>query len=297
MIKYDIEEFNKRLYDSGQNIRAISITTREIIFSNGYILNDKKEILKCKRRSKSEIALKLFDKLYDPDENVRKNAEATFSSQRAAIGGYKCQEVHGKKIVENLKKQPPWNRGMKGNYPYSPPPLSDETKKRIGDLNRGKNNGMYGKKYSQEQRDFLSKLMKEKILSGEFTPNTNNRNTHWESFYDNKKYRSSWEALYAAYDNNAEYEELRIPYLDKSGNERIYIVDFVNHNTKEAIEVKPKRLFEKSEEKINCLRDWCYTNGYKMILADEKFLKALDKTNINVELFDENTLKKLKGLL
>jgi hypothetical protein len=73
--------------------------------------------------------------------------------------------------------------------------------------------------------------MKQKILSGEFTPNSNNRNTHWESTFNNNTYRSSWEALYQYFNQDAEYEKLRIEY-NINNTAKIYIVDFVDHVNK-----------------------------------------------------------------
>lgn len=293
MIRYDIEKFNQRLKDNSQTIQALSISVKEIIFSNGFILNKKNEIVNCKRRSNSHIALIFFDKLYNIDPNIRKQAEIDYKSERSRSGGYATQKLHGDNIVENLKKQPVWNKGMKGNYPYSHP-CSDEAKKKISLANSGERNGMYGKKMSYEEKEKLSKIMKEKILSGEFTPNSNNRNTYWDAYYNNKKYRSSWEALYASFDNYAEYETLRISYIDVDNNERIYIVDFVNHINRQVIEVKPSNLVKKSEKKINALKNWCYNNNYNLIIADENFLMNLDKSQICVELFDENTFKKIE---
>ncbi len=88
---------------------------------------------------------------------------------------------HGK-IKSNLNTGTPWNKDMKGNYPYSYP-HSAETKEKISVANTGTKNGMYGTMMTAEQKEYRSNLMKEKILSGEFTPNSNNRNTHWDSYY------------------------------------------------------------------------------------------------------------------
>lgn len=293
MIRYDIEGFNQRLLNNFQKIQAVSISTTKIVFSNGFVLDQKNDILNCKRRSKSDIALIFFDKLYNINSDIRKQAEVDYKSARSVNGGYAAQRIHGESIIENLKNQPTWNKGMKGNYPYSYP-CSDEAKKKISEANSGKGNGMYGKKMSDEDKERLSKIMKEKILSGQFTPKTNNRNTHWNSSYNNKNYRSSWEALYASFDSEAEYETLRIPYNDNDGKEKIYIVDFINHTTRKVIEIKPRKLIKKAENKITALEKWCHCNNYDMILADEYFLTNIDKSNINIDLFDTLTLKKIE---
>jgi hypothetical protein len=141
-----------------------------------------------------------------------------------------------------------------------------------------------------------SKLMRNRILNGEFTPNSNNRNTHWDSQYKDKKYRSSWEALYQYLDPDAKYETLRIPYIFEN-KECIYIVDFVNHNTKTAIEVKPRELTKdkKTQFKILALKEWCKNNNYTFVLADEEFLLS-HTSHIDYALFDKNTANKIRTL-
>lgn len=61
----------------------------------------------------------------------------------------------------------------------------------------------------------------------------------FESSFDNKRYRSSWEALYQYHNQYAEYETLRIQYLLDNKN-RVYIVDFIDHINKLVIELNLK---------------------------------------------------------
>lgn len=90
---------------------------------------------------------------------------------------------------------------------------------------------MFGVKLSDADRLKKSVIMKQLILNGKFTPNSNNRNTHWKSTYKGQAFRSSWEALYACLNETAEYETLRISYtLDD--REFVYIVDFIDHDKK-----------------------------------------------------------------
>jgi hypothetical protein len=156
---------------------------------------------------------------------------------------------------------------------------------------------MYGKVYSKEHREQQSVLMKKKILNGEFTPNTNNRNTHWEASCNGKKYRSSWEALYHYFNPDAVYEELRIKY-SYNDDYHIYIVDFVDHNNKTVAEVKPSRLFndDKTQCKITSLMDWCDEHGYVYIQADEEFLTRYKFEEIDIDLFDDDTIERIKVL-
>jgi hypothetical protein len=153
--------------------------------------------------------------------------------------------------------------------------------------------GLLARKKSAE---INSKIMREKILSGNFTPNSNNRNTHWESFYKNKKYRSSWEALYQYFDSDAEYESLRIPYIF-NGKSYIYIVDFINHKTKTVIEVKPQELIndKKTQKKIAAVKEWCNLNNYNFLLANKDYLTS-NALPINLNDFDIKTQQKIKKL-
>lgn len=141
-----------------------------------------------------------------------------------------------------------------------------------------------------------SNIMKEKILSGKFTPNSNNRNTHWNSFFNNKPYRSSWEALYQYFNPADEHESLRITYR-YNNTEYVYIVDFINYDTKIATEVKPKELCntEKFIAKFNALSNWGLINGFTIRIADLDFLKSQGIPD-NLELFDQSTQRKIRKL-
>src|SRR6056300_218223 len=192
--QFNIEGFNQILKEYNQQLRAETISSREIILSNGLVLNSERDVSLCKKRVMigNKTWKENFDRLYSINNKERNAVEKECRSITSKKGGISCQKKHKEKIKSNLNTGTPWNKGMKGDYPYSHP-LSEDAKKRIGDANRGEKNGMYGKKHSLEERQNKSQKMKELILSGKFTPNSNNRNTHWDSFYQDKKYRSSWE--------------------------------------------------------------------------------------------------------
>lgn len=293
----DIGKFNKILEQKGQKLRAEKITGKEIILSNGLKLDTKRDVRLCKRRIMTGNAVwsENFDRLYSLLEEEQVQAEKECRSATSKQGGINCQNKHGEKIKKNLNTGVPWNKDLKGNYPYSYK-LSEETKEKISKANSGKNNGMYGTSMSQEQREYKSELMKRKILSGEFTPNSNNRNTHWDSFYNGKKYRSSWEALYQYFDPEAEYETLRIPYC-YNNNKHIYILDFVNHQTKVVVEVKPKELLQdsKTQVKIRTASQWCASNGYEFIIIDKEYLLSKGQPD-ELNNFDLKTQKKIRKL-
>lgn len=294
---FDIKKFNKILKEYNQQLQAEQITRQEIILSNGLVLNSEKEVRLCKRRimSGNKVWKENFDRLYSIDKSQRISSEKECRSLISAKGGLNCQKKHKEKIKLNLNTGTPWNKGTKGNYPYSYP-CSENSKKIIGDANRGEKNGMFGKKYSIEEKQKKSQTMKKLILLGKFTPNSNNRNTHWNSFYRDKKYRSSWEALYQYFDKEAEYETLRIPYMFNN-KDFIYIIDFINHKTKTVVEVKPREFIndKKTQAKISAAKKWCKNNGYNFIIADKEYFtsKSIPK---NLTEFDNITQNKIRNL-
>lgn len=149
----------------------------------------------------------------------------------------------------------------------------------------------------QKSSEINREIMNKRILEGSFTPNTNNRNTHWESEWNQRKYRSSWEAAFHQLNPECEYEALRIKY-NYQGKDRIYIVDFVDHKNKIVAEVKPAELFEdlKTKAKIASLSEWARQNQYCLILADQEYFRQKTEL-INLEEFDINTQRKLRNLL
>lgn len=127
---------------------------------------------------------------------------------------------------------------------------------------------------SPEHRLKMSNTMKEKIASGEFTPCVTNTWTHNRIEVDGVKYRSSWDAAFGVLNTNYEYEKLRIPYVF-DGETRTYIVDYVNHIDKIAIEIKPSGMSDTSTvcAKRDALVYFCDKNGYNYIEVDEHWFK------------------------
>jgi len=298
---FDIKKFNEIIKKYNQNTQAISISIEEIIFNNGFYLTDVYEIKKCKNRVMGEkkFILKYFDFIYNFDEEKSLFYQQLARKESCRIGGKNAQKKHGEKIKKNMNNGIPWNKGMAKTktYPYHYS-CKESTKKLISEKNSGKKNGMFGVKMSDADKNYRSFLMKKRILEGKFTPNTNNRNTNWDSFYNNRKYRSSWEALYHHFFPEDEYETLRIKYFDTNKNkERITILDFVNHETKKVIEIKPKELSNTviMKDKIKGIKDWCDKNKYKFILVDQYYLTSI-KIPINFDKFDKNTENKIKKL-
>jgi hypothetical protein len=297
MKKFDLDKFNQILKKYNQKTFVLTVSVQKIELSNGVQLIDIEKIRNCKRRiiGKNNIWAKHFDELYHSDDNIRNVAEKYCRAQSSKLGGINCQKLHHDKIKNNLNRGGPWNKGMKGNYPYSHI-CSEETKKKISDKNSGVNNGMFGRTMTENQKSLKSHIMKEKILKGEFTPNSNNRNTHWDSFYKNKKFRSSWEAIYQYHDPDSLYENLRIEYCYKEKT-YIYIVDFINYKTKTVIEVKPIEMCqdEKTKNKLENLKKWCEKFNYNFILADKEYLLSLGKPK-ELTQFDLETKRKIEKL-
>lgn len=294
-----IDEFNSKL--SNTNIKIEKIESGIIVFSNGVVLEEEADIRKFKRRLKAStpVFLGLIDYLYHPNNVTRETAEKEFRTQNARKGGVSVQQKYGNQIKKNLNTGVPWNKDTKGNYPYpawskGQTKITNSSLKKLSEDRLGNGNPMYGKEVTQENRNKKSRKMKEMILSGDFTPNSNNRNTHWESSLDGIKYRSSWEALYKYLNPAAKYEKLRIPY-----EYGIYIVDFIDDDCKIAVEVKPKeqQTGKKFEAKITALKEWCDDNEYHYVLFDQEDVKrAITENDIDYTRFDNNTARKLKGI-
>jgi very-short-patch-repair endonuclease len=128
----------------------------------------------------------------------------------------------------------------------------------------------------------LSRQVKERIKSGNWTPEVTNSWCH--SRYkikfkrSNKEItqnvRSSWEAFYQLMNPDYLYEKLRIPY-ELNGEWHNYIVDFINNDKKIVVEVKPKseELNQKNIIKRNALIKWCNDNQYGYKIINEDFFK------------------------
>lgn len=136
------------------------------------------------------------------------------------------------------------------------------------------------KPWTSERKDKQSKLLKEKILRGKFTPKQNNRRTWKRIEFDNIKFRQSWELKFYKYQksigNKVLYEKLRIPYVF-NGENHIYITDFIDYENKIVYEIKPQQVVdEKTIQKENALIRWCNDNGYTYIFANEDYFNERD---------------------
>lgn len=288
-----IRRLNAKLQEHGQSLRVVKYSGESITLSTGNILIGLSKDRFCKRvkNPKTTIWVSNMDALISG-----KISEKEIKSDLSGIGGRRVQELYGPLIRKNLNTGTPWNKGTKGQKIGTLGPRSAEVKLAIGKKNAGSGNGMWGVKMSDSEKKKKSDQMKQKILNREFTPKSNNRNTHWDSMFDGRKYRSSWEALYQYINPAAEYETLRIEYTVNNIT-RIYIVDFIDHGSKVAIEVKPKELCkgENFTAKFSALATWAACNGYTVQLADRDYLKS-QMVQIEYSRFDSKTAKKIKEL-
>jgi hypothetical protein len=290
--KRKMDLINNRLVAYGQSTRIINLSTNSVVINTGQIFNNNDAGRLIKRIMNTKVIdwVKNIDRILSGEISEKEIKAISF-----AIGGHAVQRKHGEKIKHQLNTGVPWNKGLKGNYPHHIP-CKETTKTKISEKNSGSRNGMYGKTLSVEHKEKKSRRMKQLILSGAFTPNSNNRNTYWEASLDGYKFRSSWEALYQYINEFAEYETLRIEY-ELNGIKKIYIVDFVDHQNKQVIEVKPKELCHGPiyEAKIIALRNWAALHNYTVVVATKDFFKEHSE-KIDFTRFDPDTQLKIKKL-
>jgi hypothetical protein len=313
MNKRTIEKLNKInsiLEQYNQITRVVELSPRKLVLNNGTVVSDSNEIQRFVKRvcnTKHDLWVKNIDNLI-----IGKILPIDIRRQLGVVGGKNCQLTHGEKIKKNLNhngKDSHWNRGKKlDNYitksgnKYKPwnKGKTKEDNESLANLSKqrtGQGNPMYGKLHTEENKKKQSELIKNRILTGEFTPNSNNRNTHWDSFYKNKKYRSSWEAFYQYLNPCAEYEKLRIPY-NYDNESKVYIVDFVDHKNKKVAEVKPKELTNDTKFiiKFQALQEWASKNDYICELVTQFWLIDNRPSFIDYKDFDVRTQEKIKKL-
>jgi len=173
---------------------------------------------------------------------------------------------------------------------------NNKTLKNISKQRCGKGNPMFGVKLSEKYKNQKSKMMKEKILNGDFTPNIHNSKTHWQVEYNGKKYRSSWEAVFHFLNPDCEYEKIRISYFYK-GENKIYILDFVDNLNKKLFEIKPKEQLTngKVKAKEKSAIEWCKKNGFVFQnISQNYFIENIDKIRKSIlDIEIKNKMEKL----
>ena len=290
------ESFNNYFIEQNIDLKIIDENEKNFIFSSGIEENK----VKLYRRYKNERYFKYFYDLYGISYERKIELERRLKSEVASLGGKAVQKKYGEKIKENLNTGIPWNKDKKGlqvGWCAGKNKHNDERMKSFSESRMGSGNPMYGRKLSEKTKKILSKKMKENILNGKFTPNIQNSLTHWQSTYEGKKFRSSWEALFYKFNKDYEYEKQRIKY-SFNNKEKIYIVDFVNYTKKHLVEIKPSTHKDsvKQKAKEKALQKFCKDNRYSYSILDESWFKQ----NYNLDDitdFDKNTYEKLAKVL
>jgi hypothetical protein len=241
----------------------------------------------------------------------------TVSFTHIKTHGFKNMEVFLKHVEDNGLKYELQSESM----------MAKRSKTLIGikrpnhsKLMSGKNNPMYGRKRTDEEKELISKNRKGKgigvsglyIRTDEIKEKTsegvtkaylngrlNSKKRGISGYYKIKTgamvfYRSSWEKLVMQYlDSHPlvthwSYENLHIPYVDENGKNRAYIPDFcvtISDCMNEIWEVKPdKDKDERYECKIDALKKFIKENGYSgyNIVSDDqlKIIKNIDYDKI-----------------
>ena len=299
-MKLNVDSLNNKLKEYKQQsvITYYSAEPKKLIV-NDIEYHGNAALRVIRRIGGDKLWVQNFDRIYlsfEPD------VEKHIKSAICAKGGKSCQSIHRDKTKKNLNTGVPWNAGMKGVYPHTEFWQEGKTKdtddrlRLLSESRKGIGNPMYGTTPTEESNKIKSSIMKKKILDGTFTPNSNNRNTHWDSYFNGIKFRSSWEAIYYSLNGSDLYESLRIPYLFDN-IPHVYIVDFVNHITKSATEIKPKGLLNRIKEKakLDALAAWCDSNQYTMNIITEEDIQIMSSL-VDITKFDNNTQRKIKGL-
>jgi hypothetical protein len=172
--------------------------------------------------------------------------------------------------------------------------------KNMSNARKGKNNPYFNQseETKKQTKEKLSRILKNKIKNGEFTPQITNSWCHSRIEIHEIPFRSCWEAAFYILNPNLEYEKIRIPYIDENGNEKIYITDFLNHIDKKIYEIKPKSVKNtlKNILKEKAAIEWCNNNGYEYIcISDEFFVENAHKINYN--LYESKLKKSMKQFL
>lgn len=101
--------------------------------------------------------------------------------------------------------------------------------------------------------------------------------------------RSTWEAFFWIIYPDYLYEDHRIEY-DLNGKSHNYIVDFVDHDRKDLVEIKPAYMLSNSlvQHKIKVGETWAAKNGYTFRVITEHdillFKKALKRMKLSSRL-------------
>ncbi len=262
----------------------------------------------CHLRKKHNLSVKDYYIKYNmKDENemfcnnINCNNETKFIGYQTGFRKYCCRScqsksIFTKEIIEKANKtKAKWFASEEGQRF-----LKSLSENRKGDKNP---------RYKRSKEDWLlsykkqSNKMKENIAEGKFTPCVTNSwaNSRCKIEIDGfeKKYRSTWEAVFQILNPTCKYEKLRIKYISPKDNEwHNYIVDFIDEVNKKVYEVKPNST---KNTEINIIKEkyllkWCYENNYTYNqINDDWFFENAKKLDYNK--YDNKINKGMKQFL
>jgi hypothetical protein len=229
------EYYNNILKEYGNTTEILSIDRFNIFCNNFNIVKTRTGLNKEReaffRRLNSKYFLPFIDKLYSSSTTKQEKTELIKKIK------FTAKSESGKlsdktKFLNYIKGKIPWNKGKKfpkeSHWAYG---KTKETDNRILNAsNRMKGDNNPARKYhdsmfTAEFRENHSKILKTKILNGEFTPKTSNMLNRYKSECLGKLFRSSWEAVFFYKNQNIIFESIRIKYFDSVKNkERIFIL-------------------------------------------------------------------------
>jgi len=305
---------NNKLKQIKSSILVIKYSDNIVLLSNGVSLERKpknnevdflKRVLMAETKHGNMTQRQIFfDEIFSGDLKIRnaalekaKKLEKTSAAKQLINLGYKPSDNLKRYYAKNPGKRAefstgktPWNKGK-----------NKKTDKRILEISKrmkGANNPSIRFPMSEERRKNHSKLMKTMIMEGKFTPNTNNRFTHYDVVWEGKRYRSSWEVLFHILNPKFQYEKKRIEYFDENGISRIFIVDFISEEDKKLVEIKPDSVVKRNirtQHKIKGAEDWCRKNGFVFELWNEfTFREKIEYKDIPFEDIPKNLHKKIE---
>lgn len=149
-------------------------------------------------------------------------------------------------------------------------------------LRQSKDNTIHRLKDRKKWGEMVSLRLKTAIAEGRFTPNVTNSWCHSRRkviIGDNIiNVRSSWEEKFLLMNPTYSYEKTRIPYVDKNGIKRIYIVDFTDTDGN-LYEIKPSSKIGECSEKVLAAREYAKQNNVKFTLITENWFNENKKDN------------------
>jgi hypothetical protein len=244
----------------------------------------------CQKLCKSQTTSKNWqNQTEEQNQKIRKKIGAANTGKQRSFEVRRAQAIKMKGTKQTVSTISKRVTSRKAN---GQPWFTALTKQKLSDANRKIHTSPeFRAKYKtvyENSRIKQSETMKEKIANGSFTPPITNSWTHWAAHANKngktKRFRSSWEAVFWLL-TDFEYEKIRVPY-HLHGNNRVYIVDFVDPIGKVIYEIKPDntRNTDENKAKFEAATAWAKKNGYTFeVIGNTWFVQ-----HITNDIFNEN---------